>query len=226
MCHGLRYQGTAGQMRWLLMQMEKLSCACATEVICVSKGVRDTLIKHGLCEKNKAVVIHHGSAAGIDLERFNVNLTDYADVRKELGISPTDFVFIFVGRIVKDKGMNELVNAFVKLQALKHSVHLIIIGKEEGDLNPISDETRKHIKTNKNIHALGQRNDIRPYLLSSNAFVLPSYREGFGMVLIEDGALGLPYALPRIFWAAMKSSFQMRTERLFLRVMKMRSMKK
>lgn len=192
MCHGLRYQGAAGQMRWLLMQMEKLSCACATEVICVSKGVRHTLIKDGLCEKNKAVVIHHGSAAGIDLERFNVNLIEYTEIRKELGISPTDFVFIFVGRIVKDKGVNELVNAFVKLQALKHSVHLILVGREEGDLNPISDESHKHIETNKNIHALGEQHDIRPYLLNSNAFVLPSYREGFGMVLLEAGAFGLP----------------------------------
>ena len=192
MCHGLRYQGTAGKMRWLLMQMEKLTCACATEVICVSKGVRDTLIKDGLCEINKAVVIHYGSAAGLDLERFNVNLIDYTDVRKELEIAPTDFVFIFVGRIVKDKGVNELVNAFVKLQALKHSIHLILIGQEERDLNPISNESRKHIETNKNIHALGYQDDIRPYLLESNAFVFPSYREGFGMVLLEAGALGLP----------------------------------
>jgi glycosyltransferase involved in cell wall biosynthesis len=138
------------------------------------------------------VVIHHGSAAGIDLERFNVNLIEYTDIRKDLGISPTDFVFIFVGRIVKDKGVNELVNVFVKLQALKHSVHLILVGPEEEGLNPISDESHKHIETNKNIHALGQQDDIRPYLLSSNAFVLPSYREGFGMVLIEAGALGLP----------------------------------
>lgn len=192
MCHGLRYQGTSGIMRWLLIQMEKLTCACATEVICVSKGVRETLVEDGICTKNKAVVIHHGSAAGIDLEKFKVDPSQKSDIRKSLSISPSDFVFVFVGRIVKDKGINELVNAFVKLQTLSQTIHIILVGPEEGSLNPISDECRKHIETNKNIHVVGSQSDIRPYLLSSDAFVLPSYREGFGMVLIEAGALGLP----------------------------------
>lgn len=192
MCHGLRYQGTSGKMRWLLMQMEKLTCTCATRVICVSKGVRDILVKDGLCKESKAVVIHHGSAAGLDLEKFNVDSTEFSDVRKGLGISDDDFAFVFVGRIVKDKGVNELIDAFVKLQASTNSVHLILVGSEEKGLNPILDKTRETIETNKNIHAVGHQKDIRPYLVSSDAFILPSYREGFGMVLIEAGALGLP----------------------------------
>ena len=192
MCHGLRHEGTSGKMKWLLMKMEKLTCAAATEVICVSKGVRDSLIKDALCNDKKAIIIHYGSAGGIDLKRFNGGTTENENIRKELGIASNDFIFAFAGRIVKDKGINELVSSFVKLQAVKHSVHLLLIGEEENGLNPINNESRMHINQNKNIHAVGWQNDIRPYLLSSNAFVLPSYREGFGMVLLEAGALGLP----------------------------------
>ena len=193
MCHGLRYQGTTGIMRLLLMKMEKITCACATEVICVSKGVRDILIEDGICAKNKAVVIHHGSASGIDLDYFKIDSSlQNTDVREKLGISLTDFVFIFVGRIVKDKGVNELISSFEKLHSQINSVHLILVGSEEKDLNPISKKNRETIETHLNIHAVGRQIDIRPYLLSSDAFVLPSYREGFGMVLLEAGAMGLP----------------------------------
>lgn len=193
MCHGLRYQGTTGIMRLLLMKMEKITCACATEVICVSKGVRNILIEDGICAKNKAVVIHHGSASGIDLDYFKIDSSlQNTDVREKLGISLTDFVFIFVGRIVKDKGVNELISSFEKLHSQINSVHLILVGSEEKDLNPISKKNRETIETHLNIHAVGRQIDIRPYLLSSDAFVLPSYREGFGMVLLEAGAMGLP----------------------------------
>jgi len=193
MCHGLRYQGTTGIMRLLLMKMEKITCACATEVICVSKGVRNILIEDGICAKNKAVVIHHGSASGIDLDYFKIDSSlQNTDVREKLGISLTDFIFIFVGRIVKDKGVNELISSFEKLHSQINSVHLILVGSEEKDLNPISKKNRETIETHLNIHAVGRQIDIRPYLLSSDAFVLPSYREGFGMVLLEAGAMGLP----------------------------------
>ena len=193
MCHGLRYQGTTGIMRLLLMKMEKITCACATEVICVSKGVRNILIEDGICAKNKAVVIHHGSASGIDLDYFKIDSSlQNTDVREKLGISLTDFVFIFVGRIVKDKGVNELISSFEKLHSQINSVHLILVGSEEKDLNPKSKKNRETIETHLNIHAVGRQIDIRPYLLSSDAFVLPSYREGFGMVLLEAGAMGLP----------------------------------
>lgn len=192
MCHGLRYQGTQGVFRKLLILMEKLTCACSTEVICVSNGVRNTFFEDGICGLNKSVVLGYGSATGLDLQYFDPNQIDENQMRKELGIPKEDFIFIFVGRIVEDKGINELVAAFDWLSCENEHVHLVLVGNEELNLNPISLESRKTIEMNKHIYAIGRRNDIRPYLVGSDAFVFPSYREGFGMVLIEANAMGIP----------------------------------
>lgn len=192
MCHGLRYQGTQGKMRKLLMWMEKLTCACATEVICVSNGVRETFAADGICPLTKSVVLGAGSATGIDLEYFNPSLVNDTAMRRELGIAPEDFVFIFVGRIVTDKGLNELVAAFERLSKEYSHIQLVVVGPEETEQNPITEESRTIIKENTRIHAIGRRSDVRPYLLGADAFVFPSYREGFGMVLIEANAMGIP----------------------------------
>ena len=192
MCHGLRYQGTQGKMRKLLMLMEKLTCACATEVICVSNGVRDTFAKDGICPKSKSVVLGAGSATGLDIEHFNPDIVESNVMRTELGLSKDDFVFIFVGRIVGDKGINEMVAAFNRLSEEYHHAHLVLIGNEELEQNPIAEDSRNVIQSNKRIHAIGRRSDVRPYLKDADAFVFPSYREGFGMVLIEANAMGTP----------------------------------
>lgn len=191
MCHGLRYQGTEGRMRKLLMSMERLTCRCATQVLSVSNGVAEIMVRDGLCKQEKMKVLGFGSAGGIDMDWFDPKVID-SHVRNELNIGSDSFVFCFVGRIVRDKGVNELVQAFQRINEKHHDCHLILLGAEERELNPIDDETNNTIVNNGNIHALGRQPDVRPYLKASNAFVLPSYREGFGMVLIEAGAMGLP----------------------------------
>ena len=192
MCHGLRYQGSCGFMRKLLMSMERLSCLCATEVLCVSKGVRKTLIEDKICSSSKCKVILYGSANGIDLNLFDPDKVDISGLRAQIGIPDTDFVFLFVGRIVKDKGINELVGAFNRLSKEYTNISLLLVGAEEKNLNPISEEASFIIKQNPKIFAVGRKEDVKPYMILSDAFVLPSYREGFGMVLIEAGALGKP----------------------------------
>lgn len=192
MCHGLRYQGYKGIMRRLLVAMEKLSCLCATEVLCVSNGVRLTLISDKVCNPTKCKVVGHGSVNGVDLESFDPVRVDASGLRAEIGIPETDFVFLFVGRIVKDKGINELVASFDKLSKSYSNVSLLLIGPEEGEINPISKETSLCINSNTKIYCLGRKKDVKPYMIASDVFVLPSYREGFGMVLIEAGALGKP----------------------------------
>lgn len=192
MCHGLRYQGAEGRLRKLLILMERLSCACATDVLCVSHGVVDTLVKDRICSAAKARVIGYGSANGINLERFDPESVDGTRIRRELGILDADFVFCFVGRILKDKGVDELITAFHRLSEEYGHIHLLLVGPHENDQNPVSDETLRLMESNKCIYVLGRQSDIRPYVKASNAFVLGSYREGFGMVLIEAGALGVP----------------------------------
>jgi len=192
MCHGLRYQTATGNLRRILMFMEKLSCFCATQVICVSDGVRNQLVKDGLCKEGKGKVVGYGTAGGVDVDYFTRNaIIGAPDKRAESGISKNAFVFSFVGRIVKDKGINELVAAFDKLSQ-DHDVSLILVGPQEKDLDPIKKDTEKTIRDNKHIHAVGRQNDVRPYLAASDAFVLPSYREGVGMVLLEANAMGVP----------------------------------
>lgn len=191
MCHGLRYQGTQGKLRKLLMLMERIACSCATNVISVSKGVADVMVHDGLCKKEKMLVVGHGSAGGVDMEKFNPDKV-VQDVRNELGIPKDAFVFTFVGRIVGDKGINELVGAFNRINEMNKSTHLLLVGPKETIQNPINENTASLIDNCPAIHAVGMQQDVRPYLKAANAFVLPSYREGFGMVLIEAGAMGLP----------------------------------
>lgn len=191
MCHGLRYQGTEGKLRKLLMMMEKITCGCATHVVSVSKGVADVMVQDGLCPKEKIRMVGYGSAGGVGIERYNPNKIE-SNVRNELNIPEDAFVFAFVGRIVKDKGINELVSAFDYINRKYPSVHLLLVGPVETVQNPVDGSTFRIIEKNENIHAVGMQKDVRPYLKASDAFILPSYREGFGMVLIEAGAMGLP----------------------------------
>lgn len=193
MCHGLRYQTTTGFTRKLLMAMEWLSCHCATTVIGVSKGVVDKLVADGLCPERKAKVIGYGTAGGIDVNKFSrESFVDMPDIRKELDVPKDAFVFCFVGRIVRDKGINELVTAFNRLSGEFHDVHLLLVGPAETDLDPIDVQSEKMIEQNTRIHAVGRQSDVRPYLAACDAFVLPSYREGVGMVLLEANAMGVP----------------------------------
>lgn len=149
------------------------------------------MVDDGLCKKEKMHVVGYGSAGGVNVEHFNANVVE-SDVREKLGIADDAFVFVFVGRIVKDKGVNELISAFDKLSVDHNNIHLLLIGPSEIKQNPIEEATSKILDSNPNIHAVGMQKDVRPYLKASNTFVLPSYREGFGMVLIEAGAMGLP----------------------------------
>lgn len=192
MCHGLRYQGTHGLLKRLLMFMERMTCRCATQVLCVSFGVCDQLAKDGVCKKGKSKVVLNGSANGIDLSYY-VREDEGREVwRKRLGIGNTDFVFSFVGRVVRDKGVNELVTAFNRLSREIRGIHLVIVGPGESALDPVSEVSKDIIQKNDCIHTVGMQSDIRPYVMLSDAFVLPSYREGFGQVLMEAGALGVP----------------------------------
>ena len=196
MCHGLRYQGCTGLKRKILITMEKITTKCATHILCVSEGVRDTLNADGICSKKKACVIGCGSCNGIDISQFNPEI--YSDeqkleLRAKYGITSDEFVFISMGRVVKDKGVNEMIRAFVRYRKENPKARLMMLGSFEDALNPVDADVASIIKGNQEgVVYCGKQNDIKPFLAVSQCLLFPSYREGFGLVLMEAGAMGLP----------------------------------
>lgn len=192
---GLPLLEATGSKRKLLDFVEKLTYGCATRVYPNSFGLKDIIIKNNLCKSDKLNVLANGSSNGIDTSHFNPDLftTDAnSNLKKELGIETDDFVFIFVGRLVKDKGINEMIIAFELLQIENSKIKLVLVGDYENDLDPLNPKTIESIKTNTSILAIGFKNDVRPYFAIADVLVFPSYREGFPNVVMQAGAMGLP----------------------------------
>lgn len=194
---GLPLMETSGNKRKLLDFVEKLTYACATKVYPNSYGLQDIILENQFTKKEKLKVIGQGSSNGIDTSEFDPNLISdeqSQELRQSLGIAKNDFVFVFVGRLVGDKGINELVEAFSEL-VTRHSspvTKLLLVGPEESELDPLKPETLEIIKTNPNIIAVGYQKDVRPYFATSNALTFPSYREGFPNVVMQAAAMELP----------------------------------
>lgn len=192
MAHGSLHQGYSGWRRILVKGIERTICSCSTEILCVSFGIKELLLEERICRKKDIVkVVRYGSCSGIDTERFDRSMFDRESLRVGSGISQEDFVFCFVGRINREKGVNELVRAFQDLSARHKDVRLLLVGPEERHRS-IDGKTAEAIASHPSIHAVGYREDIRPLLAISDALVLPSYREGLGLTLMEAGAMGLP----------------------------------
>lgn len=184
---GLVWPTSTGMKRKILMATDWLTCACATHVIPEGEGVKNDLSAH--ITKKPMKVLGFGNVKGVDMERFNI--ARFTDVQK-----PNDgvFRFVFVGRIVKDKGINELMEAFATLNKKYPNTKLTLVGKYESDIDPVSDETRHRIDSNPAIDACGPKygDDLLKELVISDCHVMPSYREGFPNTPMEAGALGLP----------------------------------
>lgn len=180
---GLVWPTTTGLKRRVLMATDWLTCACATHVIPEGEGVKNDLLKHNITHK-PIKVLGYGNIRGIDMSHFNP-----ADFNRG---HHGGFTFVFVGRIVRDKGINELVAAFDKLHKEHPEVRLVLVGNREGNLDPVAPETIDRINRGDGIEAVGKQSDVRPFYAQADALVFPSYREGFPNVVIEAGAMGLP----------------------------------
>ena len=195
---GLPLMETAGIKRKLLDVVEKFTYKFATNVYPNSYGLKKIIFENKFTKESKLKVIGAGSSNGINTQYFSKShfSTKELDLKKiELNIPSEDFVFVFVGRIVKDKGINELVEAFVKLQnssLLAPQISLLLIGPFEDNLDPISKSTRKIISENPKIITTGYQEDVRMFYAISNILVFPSYREGFPNVVMQAGAMELP----------------------------------
>ena len=186
---GLVFPTTTGLKQKILMATDSITCACATNVLPEGKGVKKDL-EHFRITSKPLQIIGNGNINGIDLEFFDrtPEVMEQAEkYRKEEVVT-----FCFVGRIVRDKGMNELVAAFQRLHQAYPNTRLVLVGPFEEKLDPVLPETRQVIEQHAAIEWMGWQNDIRPFLAASEVFVFPSYREGFPNVVLQAGAMGLP----------------------------------
>jgi len=192
---GLPLLETTGTRRIILNFVEKVTYKCSTKVYPNSYGLKKIILKHRFTSENKVKVIGNGSSNGIDTSYFDPELFSIKDkevVKTNLGIKTTDFVFIFVGRVVGDKGINELVASFEKLCLVEENLKLLLVGPFEDELDPLQKKTKRLINNNENIISVGYQKDVRPYFSISNCLVFPSYREGFPNVVMQAGSMSLP----------------------------------
>jgi len=192
---GLPLMEAEGAKRKLLISVEKIIYKLSTKVYPNSKGLKDFILENQLAPANKLKIIGNGSSNGIDTSYFDpgkFSIVEKEKLRKELGISAKDVVFIFVGRIVKDKGIEELVRSFEEVIQTEKNIKLLLVGPLEQELNPIEDKILKAIEQEPNIISVGYQEDVRGYFAISNILTFPSYREGFPNVVMQAGAMGLP----------------------------------
>ena len=190
---GLVFPTAKGLTRRLLMTTDWLTCACATHVIPEGQGVLNDLKNNGITTKPMKV-LGYGNVMGVNMKRFSrrPEVMEKAALLQRKSV----FTFVFVGRIVGDKGINELVQAFTALlaQDCATKLRLVLVGRFEDKLDPISSETKQMIDSTPEIEAVGQQfdDDLLAWYAAADCFVFPSYREGFPNTVLEAGAFGLP----------------------------------
>lgn len=189
---GMPLMEATGKKFILLKFIERLTYFFSTNLFCNSFGLKK-FINENLTKKD-VKVIAQGSINGVDTEFFkNTKTLDEKElIRDKFKIDKKDFVITFVGRIVKDKGINELIEAFVNLSKKYNNLKLLLVGDYEEHLNPIKNENKILIDSLDSIITVGFQNDIRDFLSITDLFVLPSYREGLPNSLIEAGSFGIP----------------------------------
>jgi glycosyltransferase involved in cell wall biosynthesis len=198
---GLRFMTSAGFTRKILVFMEKLTSNAATHVWPNSFSLLKYVEENKLVPKKKLQVIGTGSSNGIDPGRFGISslqLSKLEEIKKQLGYSENLTYLLSVGRIVKDKGINELLIAFDKLYAADNKLRLVLLGSFEEELDPLSDEAKKILKEHPGIIHINWSDEVEYYMHLAFLLVHPSYREGLPNVLLQAGAMGCPVVCSRI----------------------------
>ncbi len=192
--HGLRLETTKGVKRFILQLTEKIACACSHKVLCVSHSLRDKVVELGIVKKEKTIILGAGSCNGLNTNRFkstNLLRSNIRFLKKKLNIHKEDRIIGFVGRMTRDKGLNELIQAFNILKETIPRLKLLLIGDfEQSDLPSV--EVISQIKQDPTIIFNGTVHDPIPYYYLMDIFVLPTYREGLPNVPLEAAAAGKP----------------------------------
>lgn len=198
---GLPQMTRHGPMRMLLDGTTRISCRLADLVWCDSHSMREYVESARLCSAAKLVVLGQGSVGGVDAwRRFSPDRYGPVigqQIRSRHGIPSHACVLGFVGRLVRDKGLNELVLAWHQLRSSYPELHLLLVGSAESE-GALPAATWQLLRTDSRIHLAGQRSDVEQYLAAMDISVMPSYREGFGIANIEAAAMALPVVATRI----------------------------
>jgi len=191
---GLPLLEAKGLKRKVLEYVEKITFASATNVYPNSLKIYEYLRDNEYTFEDKLKVIGKGSSNGIDTEYFDpacYSEKENLKFKRSLGILEDDLVFIFVGRLVRDKGINELVEAFEKINKEFPETSLLLVGPFEAELDPLKPEIIEKMTTHPKIYEVGYQQDVRPFMAIAEILAFPSYREGFPNVVMQAGAMGL-----------------------------------
>lgn len=198
---GLPMETARGARRALLATTERVSCGLARRVIAVSPSLRQTAIAHRLCPAHKIIVLAGGSGNGVDAHgRFDpaqVGSTARGEVRRELGVADEAVVVGFVGRLVRDKGVCELAEAWARLKGEFPAARLVVVGPYE-PRDPVPDAVKRALESDPSVVLTGPRKDTARLYAAMDVVALPTYREGFPNVLLEAGAMGKPVVATRV----------------------------
>ena len=186
-----------GLMRRLLRFLDWLVARLATHLLVVSESERQFLVAEGILPPSKSRVLAKGSICGVDTQRFSPPGDNKAALRARMNIAPAQTVFLYVGRLTKDKGILDLVVAFDQFWLTNPASLLMIVGPDEEQLG--AHIRAMKLKADAAIRIPGPTTTPEDYIAAADVVCLPSYREGLGMVLIEAAAVGIPAMASRIY---------------------------
>lgn len=187
----------SGVSRYIFKNLDRVIAFLATGILVDSFSQKNFLIENKIISPSKSLVLGQGSIAGVDTSRFSPSLNKRLNIREKLNIHISAIVFLFVGRLTCDKGILDLVGAFIRLRQARSNVHLLIVGPDEDD---IIVEIRKRCQADSSSITFVNQTDVpEDYMAASDILCLPSYREGFGNVILEGAASGIPAIGSRIY---------------------------
>lgn len=192
---GLPLMAKTGFMFKLLVLIEKLTYFGAQKILPNSYSIYNYLVKNTLCNEKKLEIIGKGSTNGVDLSRFNpqsIKPNRLEEIKNHINYDEKITYMLTVGRIVKDKGTEEVISAFIELLKHRKDICLLLVGDFEDELDPISDKSKKIINENSAIIHLGHSFEVEYFMTLANIFIHASHREGFPNVILQAAAMKIP----------------------------------
>lgn len=186
-----------GLSRAVLRCVDRLTAVLATDVLADSESQRQFMISEKVTTPCHSRVLAHGSISGVDLQRFRPDTGARARIRESFGLVDEDVLLLFVGRLNKEKGLLDLAAAFSEVARTRPDAHLLLVGADEGEILPQIHKICGSALAR--IHSVDHTASPEGYMAASDVLCLPSYREGFGTVVIEAAAVGIPVVASKIY---------------------------